>query len=92
MSVTISQLDISAQELKDIFDTNFHGPLNITRALLPKLRAKNKGTLLYLSSQAGWHADPGAAGYCGSKFALEGTYLCHPYECFFGVLQIPRYF
>ncbi|KAI0836004.1 hypothetical protein F5Y06DRAFT_305612 [Hypoxylon sp. FL0890] len=64
------------QELKDIFDTNFHGPLNITRALLPKLRAKKRGTLLYISSQAGWHADPGAAGYCGSKFALEGAVEC----------------
>ncbi|KAI0897797.1 hypothetical protein F4806DRAFT_460029 [Annulohypoxylon nitens] len=68
--------ELTAQELKDIFDTNFHGPLNITKALLPKLRAKNKGTLLYLSSQAGWHADPGAAGYCGSKFALEGAVEC----------------
>ncbi|KAI1215081.1 uncharacterized protein F4807DRAFT_455531 [Annulohypoxylon truncatum] len=68
--------ELTAQELRDIFDTNFHGPLNITRALLPKLRAKNKGTLLYISSQAGWHADPGAAGYCGSKFALEGAVEC----------------
>ncbi|KAI1096710.1 hypothetical protein F5B19DRAFT_481144 [Rostrohypoxylon terebratum] len=68
--------ELSAQELKDVFDTNFHGPLNITRALIPKLRAKDRGTLLYLSSQAGWHADPGAAGYCGSKFALEGAVEC----------------
>ncbi|KAI1462342.1 hypothetical protein F4805DRAFT_464571 [Annulohypoxylon moriforme] len=68
--------ELTAQELKDSFDTNFHGPLNITRAILPKLRGKGKGTLLYLSSQAGWHADPGAAGYCGSKFALEGAVEC----------------
>lgn len=62
------------QELEDVFKTNFHGPLNITRALLPRLRAKGTGTLLYMSSQAAWHADPGAAGYCSSKFALGGLF------------------
>lgn len=55
--------------------TNFHGPMNITRAILPNLRAKGKGTLLYISSQAGWHGDPGAASYVSSKFALEGMFL-----------------
>lgn len=63
---------ISQQELEDVFKTNFHGPLNITRALLPRIRARGNGTLLYMSSQAGWHADPSAAGYSASKFALEG--------------------
>lgn len=52
--------------------TNFYGPMNITRSLLPKMRAKGQGTLFYMSSQSGWHADPGASGYCASKFALEG--------------------
>jgi NADP-dependent 3-hydroxy acid dehydrogenase YdfG len=58
--------------MEHAFKTNFHGPLNITRALLPQLRAKGNGTLLYISSQAAQHADPGAAGYCATKFALEG--------------------
>ncbi|KAI1080878.1 hypothetical protein F5B20DRAFT_570019 [Whalleya microplaca] len=68
--------ELTQQEMEDAFKTNFHGPLNITRALLPKLRTKGKGTLFYMSSQAGWHADPGAAGYCASKFALEGAVEC----------------
>ncbi|KAI0973162.1 hypothetical protein F4678DRAFT_428124 [Xylaria arbuscula] len=68
--------EITAQELEDVMKTNFHGPINITRSLLPKLRAKRKGTLLYMSSQAGWHADPSASGYCASKFALEGAVEC----------------
>lgn len=42
------------KDLEDVFKTNFHGPLNITRALLPKLRARGTGTLLFMSSQAGW--------------------------------------
>jgi short-subunit dehydrogenase involved in D-alanine esterification of teichoic acids len=48
--------------------------MNITRAVLPHLRKRGSGTLLYVSSQAAWHADPGASGYCSSKFALEGKY------------------
>lgn len=54
------------------FKTNFHGPLNITRAFLPRLRKKGAGTLVYISSQAAWHVDPNAGAYCASKFALEG--------------------
>jgi NAD(P)-dependent dehydrogenase (short-subunit alcohol dehydrogenase family) len=54
------------------FQVNFHGPMNITRAVLPCLRKKGSGTLLFVGSQAGWHADPSASGYCASKFALEG--------------------
>lgn len=56
------------------FQVNFHGPMNITRAVLPHLRKRGSGTLLYVSSQAAWHADPSASGYCCSKFALEGKY------------------
>jgi NAD(P)-dependent dehydrogenase (short-subunit alcohol dehydrogenase family) len=67
------------------FKVNFHGPMNITRAVLPHLREKGSGTLLFVGSQAGWHADPSASGYCASKFALEGKprpifYLLCPYS------------
>ncbi|OTA99723.1 hypothetical protein M426DRAFT_324909 [Hypoxylon sp. CI-4A] len=68
--------ELSQQEMEDVFKTNFHGPLNITRALLPKMRSRGTGTLLYMSSQAAWHADPSAAGYCASKFALGGAVEC----------------
>jgi NAD(P)-dependent dehydrogenase (short-subunit alcohol dehydrogenase family) len=46
--------------------------LNITRAILPYFKGRKSGTLLYVSSQAAWHSDPGASSYCASKFALEG--------------------
>ncbi|KAI1125034.1 hypothetical protein F5Y10DRAFT_14849 [Nemania abortiva] len=72
--------ELEPQELEDIMKTNFHGPMNITRSLLPRLRAKGSGALLYISSQAGWHADPGASGYCASKFALEGAVECLSHE------------
>ncbi|KAI8951070.1 NAD(P)-binding protein [Xylaria longipes] len=68
--------ELTQEEMEHAFRTNFHGPLNITRAVLPRLRAKGHGTLFFMSSQAGWHADPGAAGYCATKFALEGAVEC----------------
>jgi NAD(P)-dependent dehydrogenase (short-subunit alcohol dehydrogenase family) len=58
--------------MEQCFRTNFHGPMNITRAFLPYLRARGTGTLFYVGSQAGWHGDPSASSYCASKFALEG--------------------
>lgn len=68
--------ELTQEDMEDVFKTNFHGPLNITRALLPRMRARGTGTLLYISSQAAWHADPSAAGYCSSKFALGGAIEC----------------
>ncbi|KAK8016683.1 hypothetical protein PG993_014872 [Apiospora rasikravindrae] len=68
--------ELKQQEIEDIFKTNFYGPLNITRALLPKFRARGTGTLLYMSSQAGMYADPSATGYCASKHALEAAVEC----------------
>ncbi|GJC85016.1 hypothetical protein ColLi_07854 [Colletotrichum liriopes] len=59
------------------FRTNFHGPLNITRAFLPFLRERGTGTLVYLSSQAAWHVDISAGAYCASKFALEAEANTH---------------
>ncbi|KAI1371278.1 NAD(P)-binding protein [Hypoxylon crocopeplum] len=68
--------ELSPQDMEDVMKTNFFGPFHITQAILPKLRAKGKGTLCYMSSQAGWHGDASAAGYCSSKFALEGMVEC----------------
>ncbi|CAJ2504272.1 Uu.00g116660.m01.CDS01 [Anthostomella pinea] len=68
------------QDMLACFKTNFHGPLNITRALLPRLRAKGKGTMLFMSSQAGFHADANATGYVATKHALEGAVECRSKE------------
>ncbi|KAM0215298.1 hypothetical protein ACHAQI_003081 [Fusarium lateritium] len=68
--------ELTQEDMEKSFRVNFHGPMNITRAVLPHLRKKGSGTLLYVSSQAAWHADPSASGYCSSKFALEGAVEC----------------
>ncbi|KAF5689968.1 oxidoreductase yusZ [Fusarium denticulatum] len=68
--------ELTQEDMEKSFQVNFHGPMNITRAVLPYLRNKGSGTLLFVGSQAGWHADPSASGYCASKFALEGAIEC----------------
>nr|XP_036587568.1 short-chain oxidoreductase [Colletotrichum truncatum]KAF6798510.1 short-chain oxidoreductase [Colletotrichum truncatum] len=65
--------DLTQEQMEQSFRTNFHGPLNISRAFLPFLRKRGTGTLLFLGSQAAWHVDPFAGAYCSSKFALSGS-------------------
>ncbi|KAM0232960.1 hypothetical protein ACHAPO_007421 [Fusarium lateritium] len=66
----------SQEDLERSLQVNLHGPLNITRAILPHFKERTSGTLFYVSSQAAWHSDPGASSYCASKFALEGAVEC----------------
>ena len=54
------------------FDVNLAGPMNVTRAALPGLRATEGSRLVNVSSVGGLSPLPGLAGYCGSKWALEG--------------------
>jgi NAD(P)-dependent dehydrogenase (short-subunit alcohol dehydrogenase family) len=54
------------------FETNVFGVLNVLKAALPSMRANRKGTILNISSIAGWMSFPGSGIYGSSKFALEG--------------------
>jgi NAD(P)-dependent dehydrogenase (short-subunit alcohol dehydrogenase family) len=62
------------ETLQKSMQTNFHGPINVTRAVLPYFRKKGKGTVVYVSSEMAWHGHMSAMAYCASKFALEGTF------------------
>ncbi|KAI1263027.1 hydroxybutyrate dehydrogenase [Xylariaceae sp. FL1019] len=68
--------DLTQEELQLSFDTHVHGPLNLTRAALPYFRERKSGWLVFMSSQSGFVGEPGATGYCASKFALEGAVEC----------------
>jgi NAD(P)-dependent dehydrogenase (short-subunit alcohol dehydrogenase family) len=59
--------DVQAQ-----FDTNLFGVFNVTRAVLPGMRAAHKGLIFNLSSIAGLRGTDFGSLYCASKFALEG--------------------
>lgn len=54
------------------YDTNVFGLFNVTRAVLPVMRAARKGRIFNLSSAAGIRGIEFASLYCSSKFAVEG--------------------
>lgn len=60
-------------EVRDLFDINLFGSLNVTRAVLPTLRSQRRGHLVQISSLAGIAPPaPGLAAYAATKFAVEG--------------------
>ena len=64
--------EISSAQYRAEMDTNFFGPLNVTRAVLPVMRAQRSGHIVTITSTAGVVAGPFAGAYAASKFALEG--------------------
>lgn len=64
---------ITDQQTRDIFDTNFFGTLNVTRAVLPYMRERRSGHVMQMSSSHAWGGGPGIGMYSASKCALEGA-------------------
>jgi NADP-dependent 3-hydroxy acid dehydrogenase YdfG len=54
------------------FETNVFGLLKVTNAVLPHMRGRRSGTLVFKSSLSGWKGDGFCGAYGGSKFAVEG--------------------
>ncbi|MCU1446720.1 SDR family oxidoreductase [Cryobacterium sp.] len=64
--------NISEQQLRAQMETNFFGPLNVTRAILPVMREQRFGQVITITSAAGLMGQEFVAAYAASKFALEG--------------------
>lgn len=64
--------ELSEAEVRRQMDTNFFGPLWITQAALPYLRAQRSGHIIQVSSIGGVTAFPNLGAYHASKWALEG--------------------
>ena len=65
----VEELDIG--ELKVLHETMFFGPVRLTQAVLPLMRARRSGAIVQISSMGGQLAPPGFGAYCSAKFALE---------------------
>lgn len=63
--------DLDLTVVKKVMDINFYGALYATQACLPEI-IKNKGSVIGISSIAGFRGLPGRVGYSASKFALNG--------------------
>lgn len=69
MRALFSEVDIAV--VKKVMDINFYGVLYATKYCLPEI-IKNKGSVVGISSIAGYRGLPGRTGYSSSKFALNG--------------------
>ncbi|HEX8548117.1 MAG TPA: SDR family oxidoreductase [Cytophagaceae bacterium] len=69
MRSLFSEVDLSV--IKKVMDINFYGTVYATKYALPEI-LKTKGTIVGISSIAGFRGLPGRTGYSASKFAMQG--------------------
>jgi len=72
--------ELSMDEIKTQFETNFFGAVRVTKAVLPTMRKQRSGTIVNVSSIGGIIGVPLNSAYVGSKFALEGFSESIKYE------------
>jgi len=63
--------EVDLKVIHQVMDTNFWGTINCSKYALPFL-LKSKGSLVGISSVAGFKGLPGRTGYSASKFAMHG--------------------
>ena len=72
--------DLSIEEIKAQYETNFFGVIRVTQAVLPIMRKQRSGKIINISSGAGRLGYPGGSAYVSTKFALEGLSESMSYE------------
>lgn len=70
----------SVEQFRAVFEVNVYGSHRINRAVLPHMRARGNGLLLYLSSTIGRILLPYFGAYGPSKHALEAMAECYHNE------------
>jgi NAD(P)-dependent dehydrogenase (short-subunit alcohol dehydrogenase family) len=63
--------DITPDVLRAQFEANVFGWHDLTRRLIPSMRAQGRGRIVFCSSVLGLIAAPYRGAYCASKFAIE---------------------
>lgn len=64
--------ELTIEEYKLQFETNFFGVIRVTNAVLPLMRKQGSGRIINISSISGLVGFPALSPYVSSKFALEG--------------------
>lgn len=67
---TAEQLTID--DVRFQLEVNYLGPVALTKAVLPVMRAAGSGRILTVTSVGGTFGHPFSDAYCGAKFAVEG--------------------
>jgi len=63
--------EIPTSEIKNNFETNFFGPIEVMKAVLPQMRQQKSGLIINVTSIAGYMGLPYRSVYSASKGALE---------------------
>ncbi|MBS3158856.1 SDR family oxidoreductase [Candidatus Woesearchaeota archaeon] len=63
----------SEKQIRDQFETNFFGAVNVIKEFLPRMRERNSGTLINISSIAGKAVFPHYGYYCATKCSIEAV-------------------
>jgi NAD(P)-dependent dehydrogenase (short-subunit alcohol dehydrogenase family) len=63
--------DLSRAALREIFETNLFGQIDLTNRVLPAMRARGAGRIVMNSSVLGFVSTPWRGAYSATKFALE---------------------
>src|SRR3989440_3103894 len=64
--------EISPEDFRAQIETNLFGPVNVTRATLPVLRAQRRGLIVTISSTGGITGQAFVSAYSAAKFGVEG--------------------
>src|SRR5205085_10070011 len=80
---------VPAAEFDAVIDVNVKGMVNVIRAFVPAMVARQAGVIVNLSSGWGRSTSPDVAPYCASKYAVEGLTLALAQELPRGMAAIP---
>ena len=72
--------DLSLDEFKSQFETNFFGVIRVTKEVIPIMRNQGNGNIINVSSIGGKIGLPLNSAYISSKFAIEGLSESMRYE------------
>jgi NAD(P)-dependent dehydrogenase (short-subunit alcohol dehydrogenase family) len=64
--------EMTPEDFRAQVETNLFGPINVTRAVLPVMRAQRSGLVIAISSLAGMVGTEFGSAYSTSKFGMEG--------------------
>ena len=72
--------DVTIEEFREQFDTNFFSIVKIIQEVVPIMRKQKSGIIVNVGSIVGRMGLPGSSAYISTKFALEGLSECLRYE------------
>jgi short-subunit dehydrogenase len=70
VGITGALEEIPSEEIKNNFETNFFGPIEVIKAVLPQMRSQHSGLIINITSIAGYMGLPYRSIYSASKAAL----------------------